>query len=571
METSVPWGGRRTGAAAAGPRAAPVAGPELSPGGVTWGLLEAIVRSSPAAIIGIGVDRRIRTWNGAARRLFGYSADEALGQLEPQLLATDPAGHELDVSRVMGGGRFDEVETSSRTKNGAIVDLRLTLTAVRDPSGEVIGVVAMGVDVTAQHRVERELSHHLEHDQLTGLFNRRRVTLEVERCLSYSRSTGIEGALLVLDIDHFNLVNDSDGRAGGDRLLLFNADVLRSYAQGSDIVGRIGGDEFVLMLPSAGSDRAMEVAQEIRGRLRAFPEGAVRASIGIASYDGDASVTADDLFAAADIALRECKRCGGDRAMLFEPSAGSAVGKVEEIRSAIAENRLMLFGQPVIELASGRLAGHELLLRMRGQNGGLIMPSEFIPVAERFGLIGEIDLWVTSQGLRLAAQGHVVGVNLSGASIGSQELLYLISSAAAAGVDVGRLIIEITETAAIDLLPEAVEFSQALSRFGAHVALDDFGTGFGSFTHLKHLESDLVKIDVEFVRDLLDSPTDQHVIRSIVEVAHALGKRAVAEGIEDGATLMAVKALGADYAQGFYVGRPAPVEAPARVLPRRTD
>lgn len=521
--------------------------------------LDQIVRYSPTPILAIGVDRRIRAWNAAAERLFGYTAAEAVGQLAPQLLAADPAEREVMFTRVLEGHVYNEVEVGGRTKSGAMIDIRLTLAPIHDPAGAVVGIVAFGRDLSTQRRVERELLHHLDHDWLTGLYNRRRLIIEIERCLAFNRSLGVEGALLTIDIDDFNIINDSDGRAGGDRLLLFVADMLRSYAREADIVARIGGDEFVLILPEASAADAQQVAAEIRGRLRAYPEGPIRASIGLATCSPDPDVSADDLLAAADMALHDAEAAGGDRAVLFESSAGSALKNVERIRSALAEGRLLLHGQPIISLADGTTKCHELLVRMVDHDGELVPPGEFIPAAERFGLIHDIDLWVTSRALRMAAHGRRVGVNLSGASIGDPELLQLITNAARAGVPVENVIFEITETAAIDRLPQAVAFSEALEQIGASIALDDFGTGFGSFTYLKHIRSRFVKIDVEFVRELVSSQTDREVVRSIVNVAHALGKLTIAEGIEDGCTLEAVRGLGVDYAQGYHVGRPAPL------------
>jgi EAL domain-containing protein (putative c-di-GMP-specific phosphodiesterase class I) len=287
-------------------------------------------------------------------------------------------------------------------------------------------------------------------------------------------------------------------------------------------------------------------------------------SIGIAPFDGKTELVADDVMVAADMALYEAKHDGKNRVAVYTGEAKGAMSWVERIRAALDENRLILYGQPMIDLESGKVSHRELLIRMIGDDGEVIPPSAFLPTAERVGLITEIDRWVTGEGLRLAKSGERVSINLAGPSIGDPELMEMVRAAIADGVDPTHLIFEITETAAMTNMELARGFVGTLNELGCEVALDDFGTGFGSFTYLKHLPTSYLKIDTEFVRDILANSTDREVVKSITDVAHSLGKRTVAEGVEDEETLEVLRAYGVDCAQGWFVGPPEPIVAPDR-------
>ena len=241
---------------------------------------------------------------------------------------------------------------------------------------------------------------------------------------------------------------------------------------------------------------------------------------------------------------------------------------VQRIRAALDEGRLTLHAQPVVETASGRTTQHELLVRMIDTDGALVSPAQFLPIAERFGLIREIDRWVVTETIailhRLRAYGEkpIMEINLSGHSLGDSELAaHIGQELRAAHVDPGQLIFEVTETTAIGNIAAARDFAQQLARLGCRFALDDFGAGFGSFYYLKHLPFDFIKIDGEFVRNCTTDATDRLVIRAIVKLAQGLGTRTIAEFVGDGQTFQTVTALGVDYAQGFHLGKPVPVES----------
>src|SRR6478609_5741900 len=263
------------------------------------------------------------------------------------------------------------------------------------------------------------LEHLAEHDLLTGVFNRSRLVDELDRQLSYSARYSRAGALLTLDIDNFKLANDSYGRAAGDVMLKAVSEILRARARATDVVARLGSDEFAVILPEASEDEALIVARDIRAVLCERQLGPpIMASIGIALLTGDEEVGAEDILTRAQIALYEAKELGGDQARIFTGQSTGALTWVQRIRTALAENRFVLYGQPIADLRTGRITHHELLVRMLSEDGDIIPPAAFLPMAERFGVIGEIDRWVTSAGLRLAIDGEGVAVNLSGYSIG---------------------------------------------------------------------------------------------------------------------------------------------------------
>jgi diguanylate cyclase (GGDEF)-like protein/PAS domain S-box-containing protein len=523
--------------------------------------LAAIVRSAAVAISGMSTDGVIETWNDAATRLYGHTAAEASGQTSWMLLSRNPAAHRERVARASAGEEVEQFDSEDLRKDGSALDVSLTLSPIRDPQGKVIGVSRIARDITLRKTMERELRYLAEHDWLTGLYNRRRLMSELERCLAYTRRYGRGGAVLVIDVDNFKLVNDSRGHDAGDRTLRSIAEALKHQTRDTDVVARVGCDEFAVVLPEAGEDEALEFAAAVRSRLASASHPQVTVSIGVGLLTPDQELTADDALVAADIAQYEAKQHGGDQTRTFDRHAAGTLTWVERIRTALVEHRFMLLAQPIVSLHDGLVSHHELLIRMLSPDGEIVLPGEFLPTAERFGLIGDIDRWVTYHALRLAIDGDRVTINLAGPSIGDERILDLVKEAISDGLDPSNAIFEITETAAVSNFEKAGSFAAELNHLGCELALDDFGTGFGSFTYLKHLDARYLKIDVEFVRNLVFNETDQKVVKAIVDIAHSLGKMTIAEGVEDAATLAALKQRGVDYAQGFYLGRPERLSA----------
>jgi EAL domain-containing protein (putative c-di-GMP-specific phosphodiesterase class I) len=305
------------------------------------------------------------------------------------------------------------------------------------------------------------------------------------------------------------------------------------------------------------------VARDIRARLAERQIGPpILTSIGIAPFIGEDEVTADDILGRAEVALYEVKENGGDNARVYSGQASDVLTAVQRIRTALAEDRFVLYGMPIADLRTGRITHHELLVRMLSEDGDIIPPASFLPMAERFGLIRDIDRWVTNAGLRLVMDGEGVAINLSGFSIGDPSIVEEIRAAIADGVDPGKVIFDVTEAAALTRLEATRQFAGMLYGLGCSLALDDFGTGFASFTYLNHIPARYLKIDMEFVREIVSSKLDVQVVKSIVGIARCLDKRTIAEGVQDADTLGVLRAIGVDYAQGFHFGAPKRLSPP---------
>jgi diguanylate cyclase (GGDEF)-like protein len=395
-----------------------------------------------------------------------------------------------------------------------------------------------------------------------GLYDRDRFVEEVEERLLDPRYREQQGALLLLDIDSFHLVNDSLGHEAGDRLLEGVAALLREEARAEDLPARVCADEFALLLQRAETAQARAAAERLIALVRERCQPAVGASVGIAMFGGTAeAVSAEGLMIAADIALCEAKEEGGGR--VVDSSAGGPNRKLawgERIREALEQERIVVYAQPIFDLRKECVAREELLVRMLDDNDDIIPPSSFLPTAERLGLIADIDRMVLAKAIELAGRSQPIAVNVSGASLSDPRLIADVRAAIADGLNPAWLDFEITETAAISNMERARAFAEAVTGMGCGLGLDDFGTGFSSFAYLKELPIQHLKIDIDFIRELPSSPTDQRLVQAMVQFAKAFGQETVAEGIEDAETLSLVRAFEIDYAQGFHIGKPALVD-----------
>ncbi|MGO9955744.1 MAG: EAL domain-containing protein [Solirubrobacteraceae bacterium] len=522
--------------------------------------LAAAAEFATDAIISTDRDGVVRHWNHGATRLYGYSPEEALGR-HLRELTVSAEEVTANIKQVLDGERL-QYEAKRKRKDGTIIDI-LTTISPWTLDGEIVGSTGVSIDLTERKKLENGLQHLADHDPLTNLYSRRRFTDELERQLRLAARTKQPPALVIFDLDHLKAINDTHGHAAGDALLKAFADVIRSRARTSDVVARLGGDEFAVILPEAGKTDAPTLAHDIRALLRAsWAAPSVSVSAGIVTLTGYEEITADEMLVCGDSALYEAKEHGGDQARIYSGQADGALHWVKRIHTAITQDRLVLHNQPIIDLNTGQITHRELLIRMLDDDDELIAPGRFIPTAERFGLIGEIDRWVTNAGLRLALKGTPVAINLSGHSIGDEAIIAATHAAVAQGLAPGAVIFEITETAALRNLAAARAFAATLAHDGCAVALDDFGTGFGSFTYLKHIPARYLKIDIDFVRELTTSDTDQEVVKAIVGIARSLGKLTIAEGVENPETLTLLREYGVDYAQGFHIARPQPLDQP---------
>jgi diguanylate cyclase (GGDEF)-like protein len=430
----------------------------------------------------------------------------------------------------------------------------------------------------AAQKTETELRYLADHDPLTALLNRRAFRVRLDTYVNFAARYGGRGAVMVIDVDGLKEVNDKLGHQQGDNLIRRIATILRERVRATDIVARLSGDEFAVLMPQSDVEGALQLGEDLRLQVAddfvAEPElvGAT-ISVGITMFGAESDGGAEAVLAAADEAMYRAKAEGRDRISLFEsPVEATKVDSRRmttsaKIRNAITQNRLSLATQPIHSLADGAIERFELLLRMRGESGELLPARSFIGVAERSGMIQELDRWVVGQALDVLGEreraGHPVSlhVNLSGASLTDISVLEYIERRLDEGdADPARCTFEITQTARVEDLETAASFADRLTEFGCEVAIDDYGAGFGPFEYLKRFPFDVIKIDGAFVRDLPENDADQLTVKAIVGIAQGLGKRTIAEFVEDEATAQLLRAYGVDMAQGYHLGPPVGIE-----------
>ncbi len=424
-------------------------------------------------------------------------------------------------------------------------------------------------------RTESELRFLADHDSLTGLLNRRRFRSELDQYVSFTARYGGRGAVMVIDIDGLKEVNDELGHQSGDRLIRRVADILRERVRATDLVARLSGDEFAVLMPQTDTGGALQLGEDLRAQVaEGFPPSSeigapASISVGIAMFGGQSGAGSEAVLLAADQAMYQAKEEGRNRIMLFhapgedgdEPRRAQTTSA--RIRDALTHDRLRLATQPIRSLASGGIERYELLLRMTGDDGELLSAASFIQVAERSGMVQELDRWVVARALELMAERERAGdpvslhMNLSGATMTDLSVLEFIERRLDEGeADPSRCTFEITQTARVEDYETAGAFADRLTEFGCEVAIDDYGAGFGPFSYLKKVPFDVIKIDGTFVRDMQRNDADQLVVQAIVQIARGLGKRTIAEFVEDEDTTKMLRDYGVDMAQGYHLGRP---------------
>ncbi len=435
-------------------------------------------------------------------------------------------------------------------------------------------VEALETTATALSERDAMLMQLANHDNLTGLYNRRRFMEELNVELANIAVHEHSSALFFIDLDQFKYVNDTCGHHAGDRLIRKVADELLRSVREDDIVARFGGDEFVILHCGTDGESARGMAERILANMRRLAHVEdervfhIHCSIGVTIIDR-AKANPDEIIAEADIACREAKSAGRNRMQFFEKSsliverASSDVGWMNRLRNAVDADSFELRFQPINEIHSGATRHHEVLLRLRGDDGKLLSPDAFLPSAVRFGLMSEIDLWA----IRHSAEAYAeyveespqlrLSINLSANAFESDNLSDFVASVFDEyGVPASRIIFEITESLAVRR-PRHVELQiDALRAMGCKLALDDFGTGYSSFSYLQKLHFDYIKIDGSFVHDIVNNPVDQKMIKLIAEVGREANMQTVAEYVQDAESLELLGELGVDLAQGFFVGRP---------------
>ena len=525
-------------------------------------------------------DGHVLQVNDSMCEITGYTREELTAMNLATITHPEEIEEGIQLHRQLRSGEIDSYIRDGRLlcASGEAVWVSRHVRVLRDEDGEMRQVLTHFVDITDRRTMEHELRHMADHDPLTGLLNRRGLETELERHVAHVNRYGDRGALLVLDVDHLKVVNDGLGHEAGDRLIVNVASVLSRRLRSSDAVARLGGDEFAILLPDATADMAQHVADQIAADIRGNPlvlDGRpprlVTASVGVTMFT-QGQINAESVLVDADLAMYDAKEAGRDQVVMHtaepseQPRMKARLEWIDRIRSALDHGNFTLHAQKTVELHTGEVNQCELLLRMVDEAGDAIPPGAFLYIAERYDLIQELDEWVARRAIELVAREEASGregsveINVSAKSLASHGLLEVIEGEIArCRINPEHLVFEVSETTATSHLALTRNFAERLHELGCRFALDDFGAGFGGFFYLKHIPFDYLKIDREFITDCLQNRTDQLVIEAVVALAHGLNKQTIAEGVEDHQTELFLRRRGVDLAQGYHIGRPAPI------------
>lgn len=565
--------------------------------------LEGILSSVGDGVYGVDRNCTITFTNPAARQILGYTrADELMGKHAETLFHKFENLTEINsvndlhylAQAIQNDSELHGVESIFNKADGSPMQVELTVFPLRI-GGQLEGAVVAFRDVSERKLLEQELKWQANHDPLTKLLNRKYLEDTLEQEVQRLKRGNEQSALLYIDLDRFKYINDTIGHAAGDQLLIEIGDHLQRRLRQSDTLGRLGGDEFGILLRDVDRDSAPRVAEKFRAMLSEYNferdgrDYKINASIGIALIDSDTQ-SHGEVLSNADIACHIAKGKGRNAIHLYTQEHDNKLAMDMELgwsvrlHQALEKDNFQLYYQPIVSLhdidvddlpEEGNLCEHlaktnsdcfhtyEVLLRMHNSHGEPISPNAFLPTAERFNMMRDIDKWVLNTAMQrmadLGAENEHISftVNLSGQSLDPDMLVPLFQQGIEKHqLDPKRFLFEITESCAINDIRAACSLIERLSALGCRFALDDFGTGYCSFSHLKRLPVDYIKIDGMFVKDITTDPMDMAIVRSITNIAHSLGKETIAEFVESAEVLALLKQSGVDYIQGFYVARP---------------
>jgi diguanylate cyclase (GGDEF)-like protein/PAS domain S-box-containing protein len=540
------------------------------------------LRSIGDGVITTDAEGHITFLNPVAENLTGWHNEEAGGRtLEEVFPLIDEITREpieslvercLREGQVIGLGNH----TLLINKEGKEIAISDSAAPILSESGQVSGVVLVFHDVSAARLMQRKIEYQALHDDLTGLWSRSAFDHRLEERVGQALQGEGEHVLIYIDLDQFKVVNDTVGHVAGDELLRQVATLLQKHSRESDVLARLGGDEFGLLMIGCDLDHGIKVGEHLREQLADFPfvwqdhHFQIGASFGIVLIDRD--LPNPNALSLADMACYSAKDQGRNRVHVYQPDDQQMVERRSEmkwlirLKAALNEERLLLYSQRIQALSRdpAKRDFREVLVRMIDPDGRLVLPGQFIPAAERYDIMHRIDAWVIRQAcdwlLRPEHSAVHLFINLSGGSLANRHILELIEERLRQHPDLGeRICLEITETAAIGNLQQALNYMERLERRKVSFALDDFGSGLSSFNYLKTLPVDYLKIDGCFVRDLLDDPVDAAMVESICRVSTQMGIETIAEFVEHRALINWLTAVGVDYAQGYGIEKPKPL------------
>jgi diguanylate cyclase (GGDEF)-like protein/PAS domain S-box-containing protein len=548
------------------------------------------LNSLPEAIIATDEQGHITFMNAAAEQLTGSDPEQAAGKtLEEIVSLVDEIDRRLLADPVHQALASGAPVTLSRRAlllsraNGTERSIELSASPIRNEAKELVGAAVWLHDVTEMRGLARQMSYQATHDALTGLVNRREFELRLEEAIESGHRGDGQHVLCYLDLDRFKLVNDTSGHLAGDSMLREVAKLVRDAVRDSDTVARLGGDEFGMLLIGCPLDKARQIADDVCRAVgdyrfvwkdRIFNIGA---SVGLVEISRE-SGTLEELLAAADTACYVAKKQGTGRVAVYsarDEALARHTGEIQwlqRLQGALKDNRFHLYHQ-VIVAAHGEDTGPamEMLVRLEDEGGHELPPSEFMRAAERYRLMGLVDRWVVQTTLAALGRGAIpvganrsVAINVSGQTLGDLQFLeFVVECLDSTGVTPGQVCFEINESAVVANLEQARRFVGVLHGMGCQFALDDFGSGVGSFSNLRNLPLDYLKIDGSFMRNLARDTVNQAMVAAMIKLARTLNFKVIAEQVEDSSALDAARRMGVDYLQGYAVGRPQPLQLAA--------
>ena len=532
-------------------------------------------------VIVIDSKDRIKLLNPAAEKLLGDKEAELIDTSIHEILilyANRQTTRIVDISQLLS--RKLSISSMFYYDPGRnLVELEFSASPMIDMEAEDVGFVIILKDVSEDRKLRRKLSYEGSHDQLTGFLNRSAFEQKFETLVTEDNDSQPQHVIAFLDIDQFRVVNETCGSAAGDLLLKQVSAMIRTHVRKSDIVARLSGDEFGIIMPFFEMERALQVIQKIiieiqhAGFVWNEQEYLITASIGVMAF-GRLSDEYGECYSKITTACYLAKQNGGNQYHFIDENDEKVMAQqvsmewVAGIMEGFSEGRFCLYVQPIVAIdKEERYTHYEVLIRYLGQDGRIISPGDFLPPAERYNLIERIDSWVVSHVIEWLQRhqrklGDVMfSVNLSGRSIGSQTFHdFLRESLTSSDIDISRLCFEITETAVVDNVEKSVEFINSIKQLGAKFSLDDFGSGLSSFSYLKQFPVDYLKIDGEFVRDIIDDDKSYVFVRSMTEVGHCLDMEVIAEFVESDTMFKKLREANVDYIQGYQVGRPVSID-----------